>query len=142
MWIFTRNGFISIVEHREDSELLLVRARRHQHLKAILPGYQVHETPHADYRYRVEVEKEHLSKVLAEAVLNIEYDNFKNSIEDHWYHDACTGVWTVMHRIQPGSYYAGVRLAHEYGDETADVPSLGVRGIDYPSPKWKPRKDD
>jgi hypothetical protein len=121
MWIFTNKGFISAVAHRDKPGLLLVRARRREHLHAALPGFEIQETPHADYRYRTEVPATLLAGLLYDQVAAIDYDNFKNSIADHAYHDACSSVWSVMHRTQPGSYYQGVTLAHEYGDDQGDL---------------------
>ena len=103
MWIFTRHGFISVVAHREEPNTMLVRARCATHLQAILPGAQVHCTPHADYRFRATVSKEmFLGRLLGE-LGDIDYDNFKNTIPDSEYHDAAMEVWQVMHKIQPGS---------------------------------------
>jgi len=116
MWIFTNQGFISAVAHRDKPDYLLVRARRREHLEAIFPGYEISQTEQADYRYRILVSREHFAQAVAEEARAIDYPNFKNSIADHEYHDACSGVWSVMHRLQPGSYYRGVTLAHEYAD--------------------------
>ena len=35
MWIFTPTGFLSVVEHRDDSRCLIVRARAKEDLKDI-----------------------------------------------------------------------------------------------------------
>lgn len=116
MWIFTSQGFISAVQHRDKPDTLIVRARRAEHLEDIVPGSTVRQDENADYRYRCEVKREGFKLLIADYIDDLDYDNFKNSIADHEYHDACTGVWTVMHRLQPGSLYHGVTLQHEYAD--------------------------
>lgn len=106
MWIFTNRGFISAVQHRDDKDLLMVRARRLDHLKALFPGIEIIEMQSADYRYRVTVKRDVFSAVvLREIEQQLTYDNFKNSIADHSYHDACSSVWSVMMRLQPGRSY-------------------------------------
>jgi hypothetical protein len=132
MWIFTPHGFISAVKHRDYDNVLIVRARRREHLEAVLPGRPIEQTDNADYRYRTQVLKGELAAVIAEAIQGIDYDNFKNSIPDNQYHDACSGVWSVMHRLQPGSWYQGVTLAHEYAED----------GEDLDQPELWPQDDD
>ena len=68
MWLFTTDGFVSAVAHRNKPGMLLVRARRSEHLRAMLPDVQVECTPGADYRFRAEVPRAMwLAKVLAQA---------------------------------------------------------------------------
>ena len=110
MWLFTTEGFISAVAHRDEPGKVLVRARRSEHLRAIFPEAEVECNPHADYRYRATVTRSHwLAKVLAQAGM-IDYTNFKGAIPDADYHDACQAVWAEMHKLQPGSnpYKRGV----------------------------------
>jgi hypothetical protein len=112
MWIFTTDGFISAVAHREQPGKVLVRARRSEHLRALFPDVEIECNPHADYRYRTVVERSYwLAKVLAHASM-IDYCNFKGAIPDAEYHDACTAVWAEMHKLQPGSNpYKGGRMS-------------------------------
>lgn len=104
MWVFTNKGFISAVAHRTKRGHLMVRARRLDHLQAIFPGIEVHQTNNADYKYRVTIHRDLLAAVMNKEIDGMQYDNFKNSISDHSYHDACSQVWRVMHALQPGSY--------------------------------------
>lgn len=127
MWVFTSQGFISAVKHRDKANTLLVRARRAEHLDALLPGYPVTQSEKADYRYRCEVPRHALADILVDQVKAIEYDNFKNSIADNEYQDACSGVWAVMHRMQPGSCAADVTLARGCANDRDDdtLPDAG-----------------
>jgi hypothetical protein len=103
MWLFTTEGFVSAVAHRDQPGKLLVRARRSEHLRAIFGDVTVECTPHADYRFRAVISRaQWLAKVLAQAAM-IDYDNFKAAIPDAEYHDACSEVWGTMHKLQPGS---------------------------------------
>ncbi|MEM0953310.1 MAG: hypothetical protein AAGI24_04140 [Pseudomonadota bacterium] len=104
MWIFTTYGFISAVEHRNQPGRVLVRARKREHLEALFPGQTITQKNGADYKYRIEVTKSRLASVLQNQVMqHLTYTNFKNSIADHEYHDACMRVWAAMRRLQDGS---------------------------------------
>jgi hypothetical protein len=116
MWLFTSKGFISAVKHRNKAGHFMVRARVAEHLRAIFPGEEVQEIASSDYKYRITVDSVALKRVMLEQIDSIRYDNFKDSIPDHKYHDACSRVWREMHKIQPGSPYAD-RITNEVNDQ-------------------------
>ena len=100
MWIFTNQGMISIVRHRDRPGMVLARARQPAVLKVLFPKHPITRTPDADYRYRAEVDREDLLDVMTDQLLDIDYDNFKDSITDGPYHMACADVWRIMHHYQ------------------------------------------
>ena len=100
MWIFTSQGMISIVRHRDDSRLMMVRARQPEVLQALFSGYDLIVTPEADYHYRMEVTQHDLQVIIDQELEDLQYDNFKNSIADDAYHNACSKVWSVMYQYQ------------------------------------------
>ena len=102
MWVFTKTGFISIVQHREQVDLMIVRARCAAHLQSLFPGTEVLETKNADYRFRAFVHRDVVRDALTAVIDALDYSNFKDSIADAQYHDAAMRVWEVMHVIQPG----------------------------------------
>ena len=102
MWIFTSQGMISIVRHREQPQLMMVRARQPEVLDYLFPEISLIVTPDADYRYRKEVPQSDVLEAIDEYLEDMEYDNFKNSISDHDYHNACSRVWSVMYNYQQG----------------------------------------
>ena len=116
MWVFTKTGFISIVQHREQVDLMIVRARCAAHLQSLFSGTEVLETRNADYRFRAFVHRDVVKSVLTAAIDALDYSNFKDSIADAQYHDAASRVWEVMHIIQPGttSYKTGYLAADDY----------------------------
>ena len=99
MWIFTNQGFISVVKKGPDNTFM-VRARDKKHLPALFPGKKVIETRAADYRWRCIIDQKQLTAFMVKLSESIDYDNFKNSIEDHAYHAACSKVWGVMNAYQ------------------------------------------
>ncbi len=103
MWTFNKDGFFSAVEHRDNPDQLMVRARCREDIERLadkLDAEVVH-TPNADYAYRITVLKSAFAEYMRDAVMDLDYLNFK---------DACAGygarsraymdVWSAMHRLQ------------------------------------------
>jgi hypothetical protein len=87
MWLFTRDGFYSVVEKEEDrrADTLTVRARRREDLVALgrlIPGLVIIASPRGDYPFRSRVPRPVLAKAIAELVKDIDYPNFKNTQSD------------------------------------------------------------
>lgn len=113
MWLFFKNGFVSVVQHRDKPKRVLVRARRRQDLVAVVnvwsqlfgkkgraPKIQVDSK--ADYTYRLNMDKAEWSKVVMSIANQIDYDNFKNSIEDGCLLSFAHHVWDA------GQDYLGI----------------------------------
>jgi|HubBroStandDraft_1064217.scaffolds.fasta_scaffold70069_5 hypothetical protein len=101
MWIYTKKGFYSIVQDRNDPSYLIVRARIAGDIEKEFPGVQVQTTPESDYLFRARVPRGHVMGFLEMAGEDIDYDNFKNAIDDHkrrslWY----LRVWETMSTMQ------------------------------------------
>lgn len=80
MWIASTDGFISIVQHRELPDMLMVRARVQKDLLSLFPAAQIIETLDADYRFRVLVPKKEMATLIAQKILDLDYPNFKSKI--------------------------------------------------------------
>lgn len=80
MWLFTPEGFVSIVQHRDSPELVLARARFPGDLERVFPdqAHNVEETPAADYRYRLTLDRETVAEAVAAAARELDYTNFKD----------------------------------------------------------------
>lgn len=101
MWLFTRKGFLSIVQHTEKRDMFIVRSRFPDHIQNLFPSAEVKVTPKADYRYRALIPR----MLVAEAVLSeasgIQYPNFKDSLKgDPAYKKACNDVWYALLKHQ------------------------------------------
>ena len=111
MWLVTTFGFYSVVQKPWDrgSQTLTVRARARQDLESLRAKYlptlgEIAEDESADYRFRAQAPREDVAKAIAEAIADIDYDNFKDAISERmgWareriYHDA----WRAFLAIQP-----------------------------------------
>jgi hypothetical protein len=98
MWIFLNDAFLSVVAHNDRPGHLHVRARVEGDLERTFPGVQVSETPDGDYRFRADIERAEVARVIADRLGAIDYPNFKGSIasEAHARHDAYMDVWSTM----------------------------------------------
>jgi hypothetical protein len=101
MWIMMNKSFVSAVQDRNNADQLCVRARIKGDLEELFgPDIQVLETYDSDYRYRTFLPKSTVAETVAKNIQNIEYDNFKSSVDDHDRHNAYLDVWTAMYRYQ------------------------------------------
>lgn len=104
MWIFCNDCFVSAVQHNDDPNLLVVRARVTGHIEAFFSKREkpitVERHEDRDYLYRTVVTKDHFADVLRDHAVDIDYGNFKDSIEDDAYHSACSRVWSIMNGLQ------------------------------------------
>lgn len=82
MWLFTETGFVSAVQHRDDKDLLVVRARDRQSLEPIEAACHVEITTNAysDYPYRVIVHKADFDSWVSNQIKFLDYPNFKNQV--------------------------------------------------------------
>lgn len=99
MWLFSKDGFFSIVEHTDNSNLLLVRSRIKGDIEKYWP-VEVKEGAGSDYRFRSVLPRAEVSDRIAKIVHDIDYPDFKASVEDNrrlsWYFQ----VWDVMATMQ------------------------------------------
>ena len=100
MWLCTSSSFLSVVASRDTPSLLLVRARVKGHIERVFPTAKTFTDVDADYRYRAFIDRTEVAKVIADRLLAIDYDNFKDSVEDDQLHDAYLKVWSAMHKLQ------------------------------------------
>jgi len=98
MWIMTKLGFFSVVEHRGTSDCLLVRARCQTDIENITAktGNTWWQDDLADYPYRTTCYRDKWAEVLADIAKDIDYDNFKSSIKDERHLAAYRRVWQNM----------------------------------------------
>ena len=101
MWAFTRHGFISVVQNRDVADNFLVRSRDARPLQELWPNHDIITLKDADYRFRINVNKDEVMEVLGEHILSIDYDNFKNEcVDDRESLRSLGSVWRVMFEYQ------------------------------------------
>ncbi len=107
MWLYTTHGLISVVQHRDHKDTMLVRARRESQLRAVLSHYLPGEdadvalTPEADYMARTVLSRDVLGRLMANVAAGITYPNFKNAARGDAYHGHLIRVWQdAVSRLQ------------------------------------------
>jgi hypothetical protein len=105
MWLFTSEGFVSVVQHSEKTDTLLVRARDEGSLLSLVEatGATLRHTPNNDYPYRIDALRDAFTAWLVEQVSNLDYTNYKAHM---WlsrpdFYSALTDVWVAMHQVTP-----------------------------------------
>jgi hypothetical protein len=107
MWIVMNDSYISAVQDRNNKMNLVVRARVREDLENAFPSLKqdIIESTDSDYRFRLFMTKQFLCGVMNTKIMNIDYDNFKNSVKQNWRHDAYLAIWSVMYKVQKTLYW-------------------------------------
>jgi hypothetical protein len=118
MWLFTTRGFLSIVQNKDNPDLLHVRARVKEDIDTFAElvwglmqpeekteSIEVSRTDYGDYLYRFDAPREAVARAVQSIVGGIDYTNFKASVEDTTKtHDsrvqAYFKVWNAMSHLQ------------------------------------------
>ena len=101
MWVFTTNGFLSIVQPKAMADLFQVKSRVRAPLESLWPDHYVRVIDWADYRFRINIRKEEAIPVIAKEIEQVLYTSFKDECrEDEDYHHALTRVWSTMYDFQ------------------------------------------
>ena len=106
MWIVMNDSFISAVEDRNNKMNLVVRARVREDLENAFPKLknEIIESTDSDYKFRLFMAKQVLCGVMTTKIMNINYDNFKNSVKQNWRHNAYIAIWSIMYKVQKKIY--------------------------------------
>jgi hypothetical protein len=117
MWLITTRGFFSVVQHRDDEEMVLIRARALEDLESLCElagevlddaregGFSadaIIEMDDADYRYRLITDAEAWAEVVDGLTAEVTYPNFKSAVtardpdRAHVYME----VWSTLLQIQ------------------------------------------
>ncbi len=84
MWLMTKYGFYSVVQKQSGQYHVRSRERKDiENLMTRLPLSQVQiiESKHSDYAFRIIVKKEDVLAILKFLGETIDYDNFKDKID-------------------------------------------------------------
>jgi hypothetical protein len=106
MWLFTKQGFYSVVCKGENEWHVRARARRDLENLNRLAGteWTIHRSGGADYRWRMVVPGEAARALLARLAADIDYANFKGVVARTPDQRDKLGIlheiWELMHRYQ------------------------------------------
>jgi hypothetical protein len=107
MWIISGDGFVSLVQHKDDPTLIRARARRLEHLVQtfdVAEDQVIDLGPKApDYRWHLDIPRSAAAHALAAQVETLDYDSHvKESVsgKDNVMYRAMLSCWTALHRLQ------------------------------------------
>jgi len=107
MWLLTTIGFYSVVQHRDDPDMLIVRARTREDIEALcdrrLPVGDIVAEAGTDYRYRVFCARAEFEEAVAGLVHDLDYPNFKNAVAERQGAERAglySKIWSLLHRLQ------------------------------------------
>lgn len=107
MWLFTKTGYFSVVQDRQNADQFHVRARFREDLERLRDAYlqdlEIKHTPKADYAYRAQIDRMTFGELAIALANDVDYDNFKNAVtreQGHDRHMLYLDVWHTMVRAQ------------------------------------------
>lgn len=77
MWIFTVNGFFTVIQDRKDPAYVWLRSRLREDIERNFPGVIAEEHPGADYLYRIKLPREQVAQRLFELAM-------ENNVTSHF----------------------------------------------------------
>lgn len=97
-WLCFNDAFLSVVNHRSDQGLLVIRARKAEHLRNVFgSSAEIAVTPDRDYKYRTVADRKTVAETVASRIESINYGNFKDSVKSDRLHDLYAEFW-MLHR--------------------------------------------
>jgi hypothetical protein len=100
MWICCNDSFVSAVQDYHDPNRLCVRARKREHLQRLFPNAEIIKVPNTDYACRVFVSKKEFADLVTQRIEEIDYPNFKDSVQEPGLHDLYASFWQLHYRFQ------------------------------------------
>jgi len=88
MWIFTKHGFVDLVQHPQYPDKLMVRTQIEADMAAFVrlldeasgTAHVIEPTVDGDYRFVTAADKDVVAQVVAKLVSGIDYPKFKQAV--------------------------------------------------------------
>jgi hypothetical protein len=84
MWMFTTTGFYSVVQHHQDPDTLVVRARAKEDLENLFrwtdAKLKIESLEATDYEFRIFMPRSQWEHIVARMINNLDYGNFKDEV--------------------------------------------------------------
>lgn len=112
VWLMCDRGFVSLVEDRDDKDVLQVRARVREDILGLFPTAKVLDQPGGDYQFRARVNRAEVANVLADKVMTLDYDShakdvaLERSEPNPARYRAYYATWSAMAEMQPCPPYS------------------------------------
>jgi hypothetical protein len=107
MWIISRDGFVSLVQHKDDPNLIRARARRREHLTDTfgLDDEDIIDlgVGAPDYRWHADVPRVDVAEAMVDEVAELDYtSHVKESVsgKDQDMYRAMLKCWNALYELQ------------------------------------------
>ncbi len=88
MWLFTKHGFVDVVQHPAQSDRLLLRTQLREHADSLVrlldqideAKHDVQEISETDYRFMVIAARDTVAQAVSTLIGEIDYSRFKRSV--------------------------------------------------------------
>lgn len=103
MWVMTTIGFFSVIESFDDPNVMVVRARCEEDIRALvelIPGSEPVVGAGTDYPWRIRVSRRDWADTLHALAMDIDYHNVKGSITSVKHARAYSEVWGVLLQLE------------------------------------------
>lgn len=105
MWLCLNKGYLSIVRDKEDPFMFLVRSRKREHITEYFPYIEPERFTGTDYAYRIRITSKELKEFMMNRMFDLDYDNFKDSVEDKDLKDFYSKVWLQSFQLETEEDY-------------------------------------
>lgn len=135
MWLFSETGFVSAVQHRDDPEKFIVRARDRESLEPLakFARTKIVSNQGTDYPFRVFVSRKRFGQWAAKQIEKLTYTNYKSKMHQTRGADFCDAlhdVWADMQAVSPGRSRKASYYDYVWGDEPQEH-ALDNQGIPF-----------
>lgn len=100
MWLLMNDSTLSIVNKNCAPDELLVRARKKGDIEKVFPAAEIKDGTGTDYRFRARVSRSEIAAAVAKRIMEIDYGNFKDSVQEHDRHMAYMKTWNALLPLQ------------------------------------------
>jgi hypothetical protein len=131
MWVFTPDGFYSVVQKPQDRKknTLTVRTRNRGDMDALVanhfPDAEPYKVKHSDYEWRIRVPKAAWAQAVQRMAMDIDYSNFKDEVtrRQGWdRHDVYLRVWQALLSISDRPRRGWRYRKNEFEPEFNQIP--------------------
>ncbi len=96
MWVFTRGSFLAFAQHRENSSLILVRARRSEDIFRMFPEADVENHVTGGYPFHATISRDTVALRIANHFQELDYPDFTASVPETGRREAYRAASTKM----------------------------------------------
>lgn len=88
MWLFSKHGFIDLVQHPQEPDQLLIRTQLEEDINAFVKAldeangkqHTIEPIMDGDYRFVVQADRKVVAEVVSRLVAGIDYTSFKQAV--------------------------------------------------------------